>query len=219
MKTWLRVVLGVVLGFLCFANISSRVYADAPFLDDDFTRRDSRNKKFFTDAGPRRKSTVVFRQEGHAPAVRIWEMPGWFRYNFISDDGEYLVTGCDEGDMLPLNYKRDEVVVSFYFRGKFVRAVHLDEIVLDPGNLTRTNSHFLWGIYEGFSGSRQFIVDTYEQRRLIFDVTTGAVVKTIVPSPSDLVKPLAPPSTPTIPAKGDRHKASRIRKSDSSPSP
>jgi hypothetical protein len=106
-------------------------------------------------------------------------MPGWFRVAALSDDCEHLVTGFDGMNLLPLDFKHDLVMLSFYERGKLSRAVKLDELIRDFTKLRRTASHYYWGQYLGFGErnrldeANRYIVETVEGQRIAFDVATG----------------------------------------------
>jgi hypothetical protein len=111
-------------------------------------------------------------------------MTGWPFVAFLSDDGEYLVTAYAWGDLLERTYRPDEVMLTFYKRGQLIRSIRLNQLLRDTRHVYRTASHYFWGHLDGFSDLHWFAVDTVEQRRFVFDVTTGAVVREARPSPS-----------------------------------
>jgi len=63
----------------------------------------------------------------------------------------------------------------------------IDSLV-DTRHVYRSNAHFFWGHLDGFVAPLRFAVDTVEQRRLVFDATTGAVAEVTRPGPSSLVR-------------------------------
>ena len=68
-------------------------------------------------------------------------------------------------------------MLSFYRRETLVRSVSLAEIIKDMTQLRRTNSHYAWGMYEGFDSANTFSVRTVEGRRVYFDVATGTLIR------------------------------------------
>jgi hypothetical protein len=149
---------------------------------------DSKNKRFQALPGPGDTSTVVRRRLGPKTTEKVWAKPGWNPVAFLSDDGEYLVTGYEGNNLLNHKHAPDEVMLTFFRRGAVIGSIRLNEIILDEKHLEVTDSGVFWGFYEGFLASHRLAVDTVEQRRLVYDVTTGALVQ-VVPSPSPLVVP------------------------------
>jgi hypothetical protein len=162
--------------------------AGAVTFDDDLPIV-SKNQRFEAAPGLRGDSTVVTRKRKLKRTEKIWEKPGWDPVSFVSDDGNYLVTGYDGNNLLKHQHAANEVMLVFYRRGTRLKSVRLDEVVVDQAHLRTTDSGVLWGSYEGFLTTHRFAVDTVEQRRLIYDVTTGALVE-VLPSPSPLVEPV-----------------------------
>jgi hypothetical protein len=131
-------------------------------------------------AGPRGKSTIVFRRLGPGPKAveKLWEMPGWISEPELSDDGEYLVW-CREGPSGPRR-RLDEVMVSIFRKGSLVSAIRLNQIVLDPRKMgPRPTGAYPWGACKGFVGLHDYSLVTRESRRLIYDVTTGELVEAV----------------------------------------
>lgn len=159
------------------------VAADAPVLADE-DRIDSANHVFFAVPGPARKSTRVFRREKSGASVQEWQMPTWSVMGYLSDDGDYLVTVYPGVNILALDYRPDDVMVSIRRRGALVRELRLKELIRDFRSLgPRSESGFSWGEYEGFIGPHQFAVTTVERRRYVFDVETGRELASNPPSP------------------------------------
>jgi len=148
---------------------------------------DSRNRIFQATPGPDARSTRVFRKTGSRIPQQIWEKADWNPVAFLSDDGDYLVAGYDGNNLLAQGHAKSEVMLVFFHRDKVIKTVRLNEIILDQRHLRFTDSGVLWGYYEGFLSAHEFAVDTVEQRRLVYDVTSGALIRAI-PSPSSLVK-------------------------------
>jgi hypothetical protein len=159
----------------------------------------SANKRFYAAPGPGGKSTLVFERIGPKRTKKIWEKPDWTHVTFLSDDGEYMVTGYEGNNLLRHRHAPDEVMLEFYRRGTLLRSIRLNQIIQSHGRLEVADSGVFWGFYEGFLSMHRFAVDTIEQRRLIYDVTTGSLVQ-VVPSPSPLVAPTRTQPSNTQPA-------------------
>ena len=155
---------------------ASYVAADSPILVDE-DRIDSRNHVYFAVPAPDRKSTLVFRRSKTGPSEQQWSMSTWSVMGYLSDDGNYLVTVYPGVNILALDYKPDDVMMSIRRRGELVRDVHLKELIRDFRALgPRSESGYPWGEYEGFVGPRHFALTTIEHRRVVFDVETGREV-------------------------------------------
>ena len=116
--------------------------------------------------------TVVLRGEEVS-----WTMSGWFRDVHLADDGSHLVTGYDGLNLLPRDYRPDMTMVTFWNRGRKMRAVPLSEVITDFSRLEPTVSHFLWGHSVGMDERGRFVIHTVEDRRISFDVATGRIVE------------------------------------------
>jgi len=96
----------------------------------------------------------------------------------LADDGDHFVTRFDGINLLPLDYRKDYVMLSFYRRGVLIREVHLNELIQDFSKLRRTASHYYWGNYWGWNETGHYVVETLEGRKIAFDVKTGLPVQT-----------------------------------------
>jgi hypothetical protein len=76
----------------------------------------------YTDAEA--KATTAYRaaegagsSDGHPKArsapITLWRVPGWFAVAAVSRDCQYLVTGYPGANLLPSNYDRDTIMLSF----------------------------------------------------------------------------------------------------------
>lgn len=107
----------------------------------------------------------------------LWSMPGWFRVASLADDGMHFITGYDGASLLQPDYRPDTVMVTFWKRDSVIRRVLLSDIIEDPARLRRTVSHSLWGHSVGLDPAGRFVIHTIENRRIAFDVETGAAVQ------------------------------------------
>jgi hypothetical protein len=139
----------------------------------------SRNGHYYADPGPNRKTTQVFRSLPSKKPEMIWEKPGWLDATFVSDDGEYLVSGefCEE--YLPPKYDPDLVIATFYRRSIVIGSVRVRDIIRDPKGLKRGYGGLRWGQCIDFLPGNRFVIDTWELRQYTFDATTGKLLETV----------------------------------------
>jgi hypothetical protein len=152
-------------------------FADAPLPPAEIKTVCSRNGFFCAVMEPDTKLTTVYRRRAGGVNETLWSMAGWYRVAFLSNDGEYLVTGYDGVNLLPLDYKKDEVMLSFYDRGKLIRHVRLNEMISDFSKLEKTVSHYQWGHYLGLNQDDHLTVELADKSWLLFNVKSGKVVK------------------------------------------
>ena len=176
---------------------SDAAMGTSPLLDTDLPVS-SPSGKIVAAPGPKERTTVVARKVGPKTLEKLWEMPEWNHVSFVSDDGEYLVRGYWGVNILETGHAPDEVMLSFYRRGMVIKKVRLNEMVNDPKYL-RSDYRASWGYYQGFVELHKFIVDTMEQRRLVYDATTGNLIDVIVPSPNPTVAPSTATAHPSSP--------------------
>jgi hypothetical protein len=140
----------------------------------------SPNGHCYADPGQKAKTTQVFRRIPGKKPEMIWEKPGWLEATFISDDGEYLVSGEFCETTLPPKYDPDLVIATFYRRSTVIGFVRARDIILDPKRLERGyRRRLFWGRCIDFLPGNRFAIDTWEMRQYIYDVTTGKLVQTV----------------------------------------
>ena len=168
---------GVALAICLFLSTGWAVANSPPFIAGDGPERiETRSQKFFAEPSSDGKSLVVYRRTQAAP-MAIWRRPGWVDNGFLSDDGEYLVTGWYRSNLLDPDYAREMTMLVFYRREQLIASVSLGELIRDMKSLESTDSYPEWGAYDGFVAEHTFCVRTVEGRTLFFDVTTGKLVR------------------------------------------
>jgi hypothetical protein len=158
-----------VLAFVAILGASAA--ADAPLPRPGLASVCSPSGAYCALMDPRSWTTRVYRSGN--PSGVLWSMPGWFRLAALTDDGETLIAGYDGLNLLPLDYRRDQVILAFYRRGALLEAVPLEEVIADFASLERTLSHYQWGHYLGFDDEGRYVIETVEGRRIAFDGATG----------------------------------------------
>jgi hypothetical protein len=143
---------------------------------------ESPNHKFLARLDPAHQRTSVFRR-AVVGLEKLWEMTGQHSVIFLSDNPDYLVSAYRGGELLSLDHAPDEVMLRFYQRGRLLGTIRLPELIHHPERLPRTVSHRRWCQSMGLVDARQFAVVTSENRRYLFDVTTGQQVSAASATP------------------------------------
>lgn len=159
----------------------------------------SPNKKFIAVADFDRKITSVNKlmcqkfERGSNKYCRqeiFWTMDGCYEMLGLSNDGEHLVVGYKGLSILPLNYKEDQVMLSFFHRGALENRVSLHQFISNFSKLERTatgyRSNFFtiertaagnrWGKYVGLNAAGHYVIEDAEGKKMFFDVRTGKTV-------------------------------------------
>ena len=105
----------------------------------------------------------------------LWEVPGWHRNIFLSNNGVTLVIVYDGQSLIPLKYKQQMVMIKIWKSGVLKYTIRLDSLIDNFSSLERTVSHYQWGDFSGFDKNENFVVSTVENRRLLININTGIV--------------------------------------------
>lgn len=133
---------------------------------------------FFCAASEReREVTTVYRRRAGGVKEPLWSMKGYFPVAFVSNDGEYLIAGYFAGGVLPPDYKRSQVMISFYDRGRLIHEVRLDELVRDFSKMPKVDSQYRWGGYLGLNADDYLTVQLFDQSWVLFNARTGRAVR------------------------------------------
>jgi hypothetical protein len=136
----------------------------------------SRNKEFVANVFLDRKITRVGKVDwqGNIGRTRwLWSMDGAFQVGWLSNDGEYFVAGNEGLNFLPINYNKDQVMLSFFKQGRLINQIRLNQLITDFNRLRKTTSNYRWAKYFGLNICGYLAVETIEGRRILLDVTTG----------------------------------------------
>ena len=110
---------------------------------------------------------TVFSCTGKVDSDRChWSIPGWHRNLFVSDYGVVAVV-YDGGNLLPLDYDPETVLVQLWKNGLMVRAIRAREV--QGIRQRRTASHYEWGIVRGFDQNERLIVTTSSGQRVAIE--------------------------------------------------
>lgn len=122
------------------------------------------------------RSTAAYRRLPSGKTEQLWAIRGFFRVTGLSSDCTCFVAGRDGGNLLPITYAQDVVLLSFYRHGQLQRELRLNDLVRDPERLQRTASHWDWGAYIGAERDFYYRVSTVERGAFVFDMRTGRTV-------------------------------------------
>jgi len=118
--------------------------------------------RFVAVLDPGRMETAVYRLDADGARHYQWSMPGWFARAALANGGEHLVVGADAGGVVTADWQPADVVLRFYDRGHLVRALTISELVPDPTEMIRVESHFYWGRTRGFDADGRYVVETVD---------------------------------------------------------
>jgi hypothetical protein len=149
---------------------AAQVSADSPPAAPSVQKVFSTNKRFFVRLDPASKTATVFKSA--ATPAKQWEMPAEFSIGFLSNDGRFLVAVYRGGNLVPIEHSPDEVMLTFFDRGKLVAQIRLNQLI-ETKELARTASHYRWANSFGFESDHRFRVETSDRRTHVYDVTTG----------------------------------------------
>lgn len=96
---------------------------------------------------------------------------------FLANDGKHAVTGYGGMNLIPRNYDKHMVLITFWREGKKTRDVTLEEIVPRKSILKKTVSHYHWGAIEGIDGKGRLVVKRADEKVLLYDVDSGQQIK------------------------------------------
>ncbi|MDB6028041.1 MAG: hypothetical protein JWM68_4264 [Verrucomicrobiales bacterium] len=157
---------------LILLSCASQLQADEPLAPPARYEVQSPSHKFVATLDP--QSGVHVRASGSSET--LWTSTNWFRVAFLADDGEHFVTGYAGMNLIPQDYAKDLVLISFWRRDKKIRDVTVGELFPDTRILQKTVSHYNWGSITGVTNSA-LIVRRCDGRVMRFDVSTGRITK------------------------------------------
>ncbi len=159
----------ILLASLMIFHGSSFVFADAPLAPPKRYTIESSSNKYIAIVDPKDGVTV----SAAANKKTLWKSPkAWSRSAFLADDGEHLITSYNGLNLIPLDYKPNLVLITFWHREKKIREITVGDLFPDPKVLTQTVSHYHWGSLQGIIDGK-LIVMRCDNKQLKFDITSG----------------------------------------------
>src|SRR5260221_5893950 len=164
--------IATIANLLILLSCASVVRADEPLAPPARYEVKSSSHKYVATLDP--KTGVVVRATGSSNI--LWTATNWFRVAFLANDGQDFVTGYDGMNLIPQDYTKDLVLVTFWRQDKRIRDVTVGELFPDTRILEKTVSHYHWGSIAGITNST-LIVSRCDGRVVRLDVTTGRIAK------------------------------------------
>ncbi|MCL2309661.1 MAG: hypothetical protein FWC42_05215 [Proteobacteria bacterium] len=157
--------------FLIFVLIfvSGVAQADTPLPPPEKTRTCSPSGAFCAASDPKTDQTIVSRSDGGAPT---WEVPGWHRWLFVTDNGKNIIVD-HTGGLVGQDATLDTPVLSFYSASGLLRTVRLGDLYQSVGQLQKTVSHYAWRISVSLDKIGRLIVKRLDGSTVAFDPATG----------------------------------------------
>lgn len=150
----------LLLAALVAVPVAAEPAADSPIAARWTTW--SPDGRFVAELDPVRMETAVYRLDADGARHYEWSMPGWFARAALANGGDHFVVASDEGGVVHADWKPTEVVLRFYERGILLRALTLAELVPDPREMIRLETHFYWGRTKGFDANGRYVVETVD---------------------------------------------------------
>lgn len=149
--------------------LADSALADAPLPPPEKLTICSASKKVCAVSDPVENTTVISSQDGNKAS---WQIPGWHRWFFVSDDGDSVVVG---GGLAPEDVTLEEPVLRFFNRGRLVRTVTLGDLYNSKSELAHTASHFVWYRTLKLNKVNQLLVELVNEKTVAFAANTGKI--------------------------------------------
>jgi hypothetical protein len=107
----------------------------------------------------------------------LWRLPGWHRAMFVANDGKHVVTEYEGLNLIPKDFSRDLVLITFWSAGKNIKEITLGELFPDRTLLQQTVSHYAWGTVEGINSDSSLKVHLIDGRMMYFDTSSGKKIR------------------------------------------
>jgi hypothetical protein len=131
----------------------------------------SQNKKYRAELDPLAGTKIIEVKSGRVS----WQLPDWYRWAFLADDGEHFVTGYDGLNLIPFDYPKNLAIITFWKRGNKIKEITVGDIFPDRRILQRTVSHYQWGYMYGIDRDGFLHVKRCDGLEILLDVRTGAI--------------------------------------------
>ena len=151
--------------------------SDGKIIDEEIY---SPNKKFYAVADINKRITTIYEvilQGNIGRRKNFWAMDGCFEMLGLSNDGKHLVVGYHGTNVIPTDYQKAQVMLSFFKCSELINKVGLDQLITDFSKLQRTDSGYYWVEYLGLNAAGYYVVETVEGEKILFDVMSGKPVK------------------------------------------
>jgi hypothetical protein len=158
----------LAIAFLAFSI--GNALADAPLPPRKTKVVCSASEKFCVTSDLEAQSTFLWEK---STGKRLWSVPGWHRWVFVSDDGQSIAIGYNGMNLLARNVTLSEPIIYLYNDGQLVRTVILGEFFKSISELRPTVSHYAWGSILGFNRANQLVVTLVSGTDVAFSALSG----------------------------------------------
>jgi hypothetical protein len=107
----------------------------------------------------------------------LWRLSDWYRSMFVADDGRHLVSQYDGLNLIPLDFRDEFVLLTFWREGRKIREVRVGDLFPDHSILVRTASHYLWRHAIEIDAQDRLKLQRVDGRIFFFYVATGKETK------------------------------------------
>jgi hypothetical protein len=108
----------------------------------------------------------------------LWSLPDWYRSIYVADDGKHIVTEYNGMNLIPVDFRDDLVLLTFWSERTRIRQVTVKDVFPDRKGLQRTSSHYAWRLHIDFDRRGRLRVTREDGKTLLFDVSTGNSIQT-----------------------------------------
>jgi hypothetical protein len=136
----------------------------------------SRNKEYVAEVFPDLNVTKVGKvawQGNIGRTTWLWSIKGTFSTAWLSNDGDHFVAGYEGGNLLPQNYNKNQVMLTFFNRDKIINRIRLNQLIADLSKLEKVGLNYRWARFSVLNADGYLVLETVEGRSFIFDLTTG----------------------------------------------
>ena len=118
-------------------------------------------------------TTRVTRVVNRSSGRELWTLPGWHRWMFVSNDGQFLAVVHDGLNLVPTDASLTQEVMRLYRRGRLVRAVRLGDLYTSPSQWGRTESHGVWVESIALTRANLLVLKLLQGATAVFSMSTG----------------------------------------------
>jgi hypothetical protein len=89
--------------------------------------------------------TEIYKVNGKFQITKLYSIEGWHRAPYLSFDGVYFVSGYGGLNLIPLDTKPSQVMLTIFKNGELHKEITLGALISNMKSLEKTSSHLNWG--------------------------------------------------------------------------
>ncbi|MBP5176510.1 MAG: hypothetical protein ILP07_11460 [Treponema sp.] len=174
-----------IIRFIILMFLAVPIFADEPMPPPETYTICSQNKRYFLICDAEENLTTcyeLFVPEEYVTdsdslyfAREKWNIPQWYLYARVSNNGEFCILD-DWGGLVHPDFGTDYVLFMVYRNGEEYAKILLSDVISETRNLKRTVSHFYWGGIESLEDDG-ILLDTVEGKKWYDFATKKVLVK------------------------------------------